>query len=147
MVHALNEWARREPAGPVTVLGARTTALREGRSSTGRIPDITADGTLRPEQESPQQPVCAPTRNRLSAWEHSLALEATAQQAVCQGCLGTDVTPVTADAWPRGVRGALPPQLCVSMLRRMQSCHFSLATQTAPALFLACRPTSANGIR
>jgi hypothetical protein len=35
------------------------------------------------------------TTDRLSAWEHSLALEATAQQAVCQGCLGADVTPVT----------------------------------------------------
>ena len=33
--------------------------------------------------------------DRLSAWEHSLTLEATAQQAVCPGCLGTDVTPVT----------------------------------------------------
>ena len=30
--------------------------------------------------------------DRLSAWEHSLALEATAPQAVCQSCLGTDVT-------------------------------------------------------
>jgi hypothetical protein len=34
------------------------------------------------------------SKDRLSAWEHSLALEATAQHAVCQGCLGTDVTQV-----------------------------------------------------
>ena len=34
--------------------------------------------------------------DRLSAWEYSLATEATAQQAVCHGCGGQDVTPVTA---------------------------------------------------
>ncbi len=33
---------------------------------------------------------------RLSAWEHSLASEATAKQGVCSLCLGKDVTPVTA---------------------------------------------------
>ena len=37
--------------------------------------------------------------DRLSAWEHCLALEATARQAVCQGYLGTDVTPVTVATW------------------------------------------------
>ena len=33
--------------------------------------------------------------DRLCAWEHSLMLEATEQQAVCSGCLGKKVTPVT----------------------------------------------------
>ena len=36
---SVDEWARREPAGSsLTVRGARATALREGRRSTGRIP-------------------------------------------------------------------------------------------------------------
>jgi hypothetical protein len=34
-------------------------------------------------------------KDRLCAWEHSLMLEATAQQAVCICCLGKKVTPVT----------------------------------------------------
>jgi hypothetical protein len=34
--------------------------------------------------------------DRLSAWEYSLATEATSQQAVCHGCGGQDLTPVTA---------------------------------------------------
>ena len=34
--------------------------------------------------------------DRLSAWEHSLALEATARQGVCAHCLGRELTPITA---------------------------------------------------
>jgi len=44
----------------------------------------------------PTQPKLAHTAtDRLSAWEHSLALEATAQQGVCSCCLGRELTPVT----------------------------------------------------
>ena len=34
--------------------------------------------------------------DRLSAWEYSLALEATAKQGVCSRCLAKDVTPITS---------------------------------------------------
>ena len=44
----------------------------------------------------PVRPCLAHTAtDRLSAWEHSLALEATAHQGVCSCCLGREMTPVT----------------------------------------------------